>query len=58
MFIFKLSSQHVLDIIITIFRRTRLCTTAYSVLHWLCWLWLCGAGSRAVCTVWKLPFEW
>jgi len=21
----------------------------------LCWLWLCGAGSQAVCTVWKLP---
>jgi len=18
---------------------------------WLCWLWLCGAGTRAVCTV-------
>ena len=24
---------------------------AYGVLHWLCWLWLCGAGTRAVCTV-------
>ena len=34
-----------------IIRRTRLCTASYGVLHWLCWLWLCGAGTRAVCTV-------
>ena len=34
-----------------IFRRKRLCITAYGVLHWLCLLWLCGAGLRAVCTL-------
>jgi len=57
MFIIKFLSQHVSDIIMPIFRRTRLCTTAYGVPHWLCWLWLCGAGSWAVCTVWKLLFD-
>ena len=30
-----------------IIRRTRPCITAYGVLYWLCWLWLCGAGSQA-----------
>ena len=39
-------SQHVLGIIMPIIRRTRLCTTAYGVLIWLCWPWLCGAGCR------------
>ena len=57
MFIIKLLSQHVSGIIVPIIMRTRLCTTAYGVLHWLCWLWLCGAGTRAVCTVWKLLFD-
>ena len=51
MFIIKLLSQHVSGIIMPIIRRTRLCTAAYGVLHWLWWLWLCGAGKRAVCTV-------
>jgi len=36
-----------------IIRRTRPCITACGVLHGLCWLWLCGAGSQAVCSVWK-----
>ena len=45
MFIIKLLSQHVSGIIMPIIRRTRPCITAYGVLHWLCWLWLCGAGS-------------
>jgi len=40
-----------------IIRRSIPCTTACGVLHWLCWLWLCGAGSQAVCTVWKLQFD-
>jgi uncharacterized membrane protein YqaE (UPF0057 family) len=31
-----------------IIRRTRVCTAAYGVLHWMWWLWLCGAGTRAV----------
>ena len=51
MFIIKLLSQHVSGIIMPIIRRTRVGTAAYGVLHWLCWLWLCGAGTRAVCTV-------
>jgi len=53
MFIIKLLYQHVSGIIMPIIRRTRRCITTYGVLHWLCWLWLCGAGSSAVCTVWK-----
>jgi len=57
MFIITLLSQHVLGIIMPIIRRTRPCTTTYGVLHWLYWLWLCGAGSQAVCTVWKLLFD-
>ena len=53
MLIIKLLSQHVSGVIMPIIRRTRPCTTAYGVLHWLCWLWVCGAASWAVCTVWK-----
>ena len=49
--IIKLLSQHVSGIIMPIIRRTRMCTATYGVLHWLWWLWLCGAGTRAVCTV-------
>jgi len=45
MFIIKLLSQHVSGIIMPIIRRTRQSITAYGVLHWLRWLWLCGAGS-------------
>jgi len=45
MFIIKLLFQHVSGIIMPIIRRTRPCITAYGVLHWLCWLWLCAAGS-------------
>ena len=51
MFIIKLLSQRVSGIIMPIIRRTRVCTTAYGVLHCLWWLWLCGAGTRTVCTV-------
>ena len=51
MFIIKLLSQRVSGIIMAIIRRTRFCTAAYGVLHWLWWLWLYGAGTRAVCTV-------
>jgi len=43
MFIMKLLSQHVSGIIMPIIRRTRPCTTAYGVPHWLFWPWLCGA---------------
>ena len=51
MFIIKLISQHVSGIIMPIIRRIRPCITAYGVVHCLCWLWLCAAGSLAVCTV-------
>ena len=51
MFIIKLLSQHVSGIIMPIIRRTRVCTAAYGVLHWLWCLWLCGAGTWAVFTV-------
>jgi len=53
-------SQHVSDIIIPIIRRIRPCITAYGVLPGCVgcgWLWSCGAGSLAVCTVWKLLFD-
>ena len=46
MFIIKLLSQHVSGIIMPIIRRKRVCTATYGVLDWLC-----GAGTRAVCTV-------
>ena len=46
-FIVKLLSQHVSGIIMPIYRRTRVCTAACGVLHWLCWLWLCGVEARA-----------
>ena len=46
MFITKLLSQHVSGIIMPIIRRTRVCTATYGVLHWLWWLWLCGAGTH------------
>ena len=58
MFIIKLLSHRVTGIIMPIIRRTRPCTTAYGVVHSLCWLWLCGAVSWAVCTVWRLLFAW
>ena len=51
MFIIKLLSQHVSGIIMPVIRRTIVCTNAYGVLHWLWWLWLCGAWTRAVCTL-------
>ena len=51
MFIIKLLYEHVSGIIMPIIRRTRVCTAAYGVLHWLWWLWLCGVGTRSVCTV-------
>ena len=56
-FIIQLPSEHVSGIIMLSISRRRPCTTACGVLHWLCWLWLCGAGTRAVCTVWKLLLD-
>jgi len=53
-FIIKLLSQHVSGIIMPIIRRTRLCTAACGVVHWLCWLWLCGTGSQACDPAWLL----
>jgi len=48
MFVIKLLSQHVSGIIMPIIRRTRPCTTAYGVLHWLCWLCLAVVVWRFV----------
>jgi hypothetical protein len=50
-FILNQLSQYVSGITMPIFRRTRLFTTVYGVLHWLCWPWSCGAGTPAVCTL-------
>ena len=46
MFVMKHVSQHVSGIIMPIIRRTRVCSDSYGVLHWLC-----GAGTRVVCSV-------
>ena len=51
MFIIKLLSQYVSGIIMPIIRRTRPCITAYNVLHWLCWLWLCVQLGRKLCAL-------
>ena len=51
MFTIKLLSQHVSGIIMPIIRRTRPCITAYGVLHWLCWLWLCVELGRKLCAL-------
>ena len=50
-FIIKLLSQHVSGIIMPIMRRTRVCTAAYGVLHWLWWLWLWELGHELCRTV-------
>ena len=42
----KLLSQHVSGIIMPIIRRIRVYNAAYGFLHWLWWLWLCGAGTQ------------
>ena len=39
-----------------IVRRTRLFNNACFDAS-MCWLWSCGAGTQAVCTLWKLLFE-
>ena len=60
MFIIKLLSQHVSGIIMPIIRRIRPCPTACGVLPGCVdcgWLWSCGAALWAVCTVWKLLFD-
>ena len=45
-------SQHVSGNIMPIVRRTD-CTKPRVVLAWMCWLQLCGAGTRAECTVFQ-----
>ena len=47
------NSQHVSGIIMPIVRRTD-CMKLRVMFAWLCWLRSCGAGTRAVHTVWKL----
>ena len=45
---YQFLSQHVLGIIMSIFRRTRPCVTAYGVLRWFCWMWLVAVVGRCV----------
>ena len=56
MFIIKVLYQNVSGIIMPIIRGTRLRVTAYGVLHWLCWLWLCGAVHCVKVTVRTVTF--
>jgi len=46
MFIHNRLTQHVSVIIMPIVRRTD-CIKPHVVLAWMCWLRLCGAGTRA-----------
>ena len=41
-------SQHVLGIIMPIFRRTKTCVTADGVLRWFCCMWLVAVVGRCV----------
>jgi len=51
MFIHSRLTQHVSGIIMPIVRRTD-CIKPRLVLVWMCWLRLCGVGTRAERTVW------
>jgi len=50
MFIHNSLNQHVSGIIMPIVRRTD-CTKLRVELAWMCWLWLCGVGTRAAARV-------
>jgi len=50
MFIHNRLTQHVSGIIMPIFRRTDYIKPRV-MLAWMCWLWLCGVGTRAERTV-------
>jgi len=54
-FIVKLLSQHVSSIIMPIFKRTRLCITAYGVLHCNPTFTMHGHKSIKVCT-WSIIY--
>jgi len=51
MFIHFRLTQHVSGIIMPIIRRTD-CIKLRLVLAWMCWLRLCGVGTRAERTAW------
>jgi len=55
MFIYNRLTQHVSDIIMPIVRRTD-CIKSRVMLAWMCWLQLCGVGTRAERTVWMSAF--
>jgi len=46
MFVHNRLTQHVSGIIMLIVRRTDY-IKPHVVLAWMCWLWLCGVGTRA-----------
>jgi hypothetical protein len=50
-------AQHVSGIIMPIIKSTIQWTTAFDVQHWYCRLGPSEAGLLAVCTVWKLFFD-
>jgi len=55
MFIHNRLTQHASGIIMPIVRRTD-CIKPRVVIAWMCWLRLCGVGTRAERTVWMLVF--
>jgi len=56
MFIHNRLTQHVSGIITPIVRGTD-CIKPRVVLAWMCWLRLCGVGTRAGRNVWMLVFD-
>jgi len=57
MFIHSRLTQHVSGIIMPIVRRTD-CIKPRLLLAWMCWLRLCGVGTRAERTVWMQVFQY
>jgi len=55
MFIHNRLTHHVSGVIVPIVRRTD-CIKPRLVLAWMCWLQLCGVGTRDERTAWMLVF--
>ena len=58
MFILVMLTQHVSSVITLIIRRTDYTKKLRVVNALLCWLQSCRFGTRAVCTVCKMVYDW